>query len=146
MFIRKAKFEDKLYLFNWVNNKDSLSAKIENQHTIPIVEHEKWFAERLKDNNTHIWVIENQKRIPIGQIRLQKKIDKFFDIDIYLLKQEREKGLASKALNLVLNKENLLPVRAIVKKSNKRSFSFFSNNGFILKSEDKFIWILIKNK
>jgi len=67
-----------------------------------------------------------------------------FDIDIYLLKEERKKELASKALNLALNKVNLFPFRAIVKKNNIQSFSFFLKNGFFIKSEDEFIWVLIK--
>ncbi len=144
MIIRKAKFDDKLYLFNWVNKLDSLSAKIENKNEITLSDHKKWFSERLKDSNTHIWIIENEKKIPIGQIRFQKNIDNYFDIDIYLLKDERKKGVASKALNLAFNKVNLFPFRAIVKKSNIRSFSFFSKNGFFLKSEDEFIWVLVK--
>jgi len=144
MILRKAKFDDKIYLFNWVNQPDSLSVKIENEQEVALSNHEKWFNERLRDKNTHIWIIENEKNIPIGQVRFQKKISNYFDVDIYILDKERKKGLASKALNKAMQISEFPPLRALVKKNNFRSYTFFSKNGFILKSEDKFKWVLIK--
>ena len=131
-------------MLEWVNNPDSISTKLVNKGTISLNEHSNWFLERLKDENTHIWIIENEKNISIGQIRFQKKLNNYLDVDIYVLKEERKKGVARKALNLASNSVNLFPLRAIVKKNNFRSFSFFSNNGFSLKLEDKFKWVLVK--
>ena len=144
MILRKAKFDDKNYLYEWVNQFDSLSAKIENENKVILSEHEKWFYERLKDKNTYIWIIENKKNIPIGQIRFQKKFFKYYDVDIYIIDKERKKGLASKALNEAIQISNSISLRALVKKTNLRSYNFFSKNGFFLKSEDQIKWILIK--
>ena len=144
MNIRKIKLEDSTQLFNWVNKTDSLSVKIENQKKINFSAHSKWFSERMNDPNTSIWIIENKNKIPIGQIRFQKKMDNYFDVDIYLTKDERKKGVASKALNLAINKVNFYSFRAIIKKSNRRSYNFFLKNGFSLSHEDHNIWVLVK--
>ena len=90
MNIRKIKLEDSTQLFYWVNNSDSLSVKIENQKKINFSAHSKWFIDKMNDPNTSIWIIENKKKIPIGQIRFQKKMDNYFDVDIYLTKDKRK--------------------------------------------------------
>ena len=143
MNTRKIKLEDCTQLFNWVNKTDSLSVKIENQKQINFSAHSKWFSERMNDPNTSIWIIENKNKIPIGQIRFQKKMDNYFDVDIYLTKEERKKGVASKALNLAINKVNFYSFRAIIKKSNRRSYNFFLKNGFSLSHEDNNMWVLV---
>ena len=143
MNIRKIKSEDSTQLFNWVNKTDSLSVKVENQKKINLSAHSKWFSERMNDPNTSIWIIENKNKIPIGQIRFQKKMDNYFDVDIYLAKHERKKGVASKALNLAINKVNFYYFRAIIKKSNRRSYNFFLKNGFSLSHEDNNMWVLV---
>ena len=143
MNIRKIKSEDSTQLFNWVNKTDSLSVKVENQKKINFSAHSKWFSERMNDPNTSIWIIENKNKIPIGQIRFQKKMDNYFDVDIYLTKHERKKGVASKALNLAINKVNFYSFRAIIKKSNRRSYNFFLKNGFSLSHEDNNMWVLV---
>ena len=142
--LRYANKKDAAVLLEWVNNFDSISTKLVNKGAITLYEHSNWFSERLKDKNTHIWIIEKAENNPIGQIRFQKKISNYFDVDIYLLEEERKKGLASKALNIASNLISLYPLRAIIQKNNFKSFNFFSNNGFSLKSEDKFKWVFVK--
>jgi len=142
--IRKATYDDKLILFNWANKFDSLSVKIENKNKILLFEHEKWLSERLRDTGTYIWIILKEK-IPVGQIRFQKKIDKYFDIDIYLLANERRRGTAKRALHLAHKESALVALRALVKKNNINSYNFFLRNSFYLESEDEFKWVLKKN-
>ena len=142
--LRYANKKDVAILLEWVNNFDSISTKLVNESAITLYEHSNWFSERLKDENTHIWIIEKAKKYPIGQIRFQKKISNYFDVDIYVVEEERKKGVASKTLNKAMRISESLPLRALVKKNNLRSYNFFSKNGFLLKSEDEFKWILIK--
>ncbi len=142
--IRYAKKEDSSLLLEWVNKSDSLEVKIESNNVISEVEHSKWFIERLNDNDTHIWIILNKDNVPIGQIRFQRKVNKYFDIDIYIVEEERRRGIAGKALNIASGSLNSIFLRSIVKKNNLRSLNFFLNNGFKKISEDKFKWILIK--
>ena len=142
--IRYANKEDSSLFLEWVNKSDSLEVKIENNNVISEAEHNKWFIERLNDNDTHVWIITNKDNVPIGQIRFQRKVNKYFDIDIYIVEEERRRGIAGKALNIASESLNSVFLRAIVKKNNLRSLNFFLNNGFKKISEDKFKWILIK--
>ena len=143
--IRKARLEDELLLLEWVNNLDSLSTKIENNEIIAPLQHKKWFMERLNDPNTYIWIIINEEKISVGQIRFQNKTEKYLDVDIYVLREEREKSIGHKALKLAAESVEFSPLRAIVKKTNVRSYNFFISNAFTLQSEDEFKWVLIKN-
>ena len=143
--IRKATLADELVLLEWVNQYDSLSTKIETKNKILLSKHKKWFLERLNDLGTYIWIILNEKRKPLGQIRFQKKIEKYFDVDIYVESNERRKGIAKKALYLAQRETGLKPLRAFVKKNNTNSYKFFLCNGFLLQLEDESMWVLIKN-
>ena len=98
----------------------------------------------MDDKNTHIWIIENKSGIPLGQIRFQKKNTKYYDIDIYIIEIERQKGLASKALNKAMQISKPIFLRALVKKNNIRSYDFFLKNGFSLKFQDQSKWVLIR--
>lgn len=143
--LRPAELKDKNLLFKWVNNKDSLNIKIKNEEKISFSIHEIWFEERLKDNNTFIWIIEGDKKIPIGQIRFQYSKEEYFDIDIYIIARYRKLGIATAALKNAEKKSNIKPLRAIVKKNNYLSYLFFNNNGYRVVSENKERWVLVKH-
>ena len=63
--------------------------------------------------------------LKVNERIIQNIQDNYFEVDIYLTKHERKKGVASKALNLAINKVNFYSFRAIIKKSNRRSYNFF---------------------
>ena len=133
-----------LTLYDWVNNNDSLEQKLNTNTKISFEHHVKWFNQRIDDKYTYIWIIEKDKINSIGQIRFEKKIDKYFDIDIYIIQSERKKGIAKCALKLALNKMPSGVFRAIVKKNNYSSFNLFSSCRFKVKYEDKEKWVFIK--
>ena len=141
-FLRKVEMRDKLLLFNWVNNEDSLKFKIRTRNKIDFSTHEKWFIERLKDDNTYIWIIEYGEN-SVGQIRFQY-IQNYYDIDIYVLKNYRKLGIASKAIKEAEDKFRLRPLRAEVMKENKRSLTFFLRNGFKVNYKNENFVSLIK--
>jgi RimJ/RimL family protein N-acetyltransferase len=142
--IRLAELEDKCLLYRWVNSKDSLAIKIKTNKKINFRTHDIWFEERLKDNNTFIWIIEENKGKPIGQIRFQYSKEKYYDIDIYIINKYRKLGIASTALKNAENVSNLKPLRAKVKKNNYPSYLFFNRNGYSFFSEDAEFWTLVK--
>lgn len=142
--LRPAKLKDKCLLYRWVNSKDSLGIKIKTDKKISFSNHEIWFEERLKDNNTFIWIIEENKNKPIGQIRFQYSKEKYFDIDIYIINKFRKLGIASIELKNAENISNVKPLRATVKKNNYSSYLFFNRNGYRLIFEDQESWVLVK--
>lgn len=145
IFLRLANLNDKNLLFEWVNSNDSIKFKIKTNKKINFIDHEEWFAERLKDKNTFIWIIENQKKESLGQIRFQKSNDNYYDVDIFVVNKVRKIGLASKALTKAEKKSNIKPLRAVVKKNNSLSYSFFIRNSYSLFSENAEFWTLVKN-
>ena len=145
IFLKTVDKQDINLLFLWLNKEDSLSGKIISNKPILLNKHQEWFAERLRDKETHMWIIQNDKKKPIGQIRFQKKIENFLDIDIYVSSEARRHGIASKALKLATLQVQNKSLRAIVKKHNRSSYKLFKSSGFSLLSEDIFKWILIKH-
>jgi RimJ/RimL family protein N-acetyltransferase len=143
--IRNAEKKDSLLLFNWFNEVDSLKFKIKTQKRINIKNHNKWFDERLIDIKTYIWIIEDKNNNSIGQIRFQKLDEEFYDIDIYIVRDNRKMGIASKALSLAENKAGVKPLRAIVNNNNNTSRVFFLKNGFKINFENKSFIQLIRN-
>ena len=145
IFIRNAEKKDSLLLFKWFNEDDSLKFKIKTQKRINIKNHNKWFDERLIDTKTYIWIIQDKNNNPIGQIRFQKLDEKFYDIDIYIARENRKKGIASKALSLAENIAGVKSLRAIVNNNNNTSRVFFLKNGFKINFENKSFIQLIRN-
>ena len=145
IYIRRAINKDITILFGWVNSEDSLKYKLDNKKVISYDEHKKWFLERLNDSGSYLWIIENFNKEAIGQIRFQKKENLYLDVDIYIIKDKRAKGLALKALNLSMKNLNNVILRAIVKKNNIISLNFFKKCGFILIEENSLKWVLTKN-
>jgi len=143
--IRNAEKKDSVLLFNWFNAVDSLKFKIKTQKRISIENHNKWFDERLLDIKTYIWIVQDKNNNPIGQIRFQKLDEKFYDIDIYIARENRKKGIASKALSLAENKAGVKPLRAIVNNYNNTSRVFFLKNGFKINLENKSFIQLVRN-
>ena len=142
--LRLAELKDKCLLYRWVNSKDSLGIKIKTEKKISFSNHEIWFEERLKDYNTFIWIIEENKNKPIGQIRFQYSKEKYFDIDIYIINKFRKLGIASIELKNAENISNVKPLRATVRKNNYSSYLFFNRNGYRLIFEDQESWVLVK--
>tara|TARA_B100001741_G_C16130290_1_gene404224 strand:+ start:72 stop:521 length:450 start_codon:yes stop_codon:yes gene_type:complete len=141
--LHKASFEDCSQLFSWVNKKDSLKYKIATSKKISFEEHTEWFKNKLADSNTFIWIIKDKSGNKIGQIRFQLSENRFYDVDIYIIKSLRGSGVASKAMHLAKMKSNVYPLRAIVKKNNEKSYFYFIRNGFKLISENEKLWKLI---
>jgi hypothetical protein len=141
--IHDISFDDCLLLYSWVNNEDSIKNKLTTSKKIILNEHKKWFKDRIADPNTFIWIIKDKFSNKIGQIRFQMALDGFYDIDIFIIKSARRSGIASKAIKMAQIQANAYPLRAIIKKSNHKSYLYFLSNGFKLISEDEDLWQLV---
>jgi len=142
--LRCVDLNDNLLLFKWFNNADSLKFKIKTKNKVSFIKHKQWFTKIFKDKTTFMWIIEDDKKEPLGQIRFQYSNDNFYDIDVYIIERVRQLGIATKALKKAETISNLKPLRAIVKKNNTPSYLFFDRNGYKIKSEDKKCWIFVK--
>ena len=75
---------------------DSLARKGATTGPIARQDHDTWFAARLDDPETFIWIIEADRR-PIGQLRLMKPADAY-EVDIYVDRSLRRSGAARQAV------------------------------------------------
>src|SRR5689334_23187327 len=96
--LRRAVEADSSLLFQWVNRKDSLAGKLLTRGPIDRHEHEQWFARRLADPDTFLWIVESQDK-PVGQLRLMKRA-RAYEVDIYVEAAGRRVGAAKAALRL----------------------------------------------
>ena len=147
MILRRAGPGDSLLLFQWVNLPDSLAGKLATQGPIARQTHDAWFAARLADPETFLWIIESDDK-PVGQLRLMKKAEAY-EVDIYVVPDRRRSGIAQEALKRGIEelKAARAPqsVRASVKIENLGSQRLFARAGFLLsgRQADHLIYNLI---
>ena len=144
--IRSINTKDINLLYEWLNNKDSLNGKIQTTEIVSFLDHSRWFKKKLKEKKTYVWIVENYQKYPLGQIRFEKKVGDYLDVDIYIVKEARGKGIAQKALNMAENLIDNPILRAEIKKNNIASYNFFLNCGFKFLNEDSTKWTFIKKK
>jgi UDP-2,4-diacetamido-2,4,6-trideoxy-beta-L-altropyranose hydrolase len=104
--LRRAGPTDASRLFEWANHPDSRRASLEAQNPIAWNHHRAWFAARLADPRTRIWMIEVDRRA-VGQVRLQDK-GEGPEIAIYVEPGSRREGVAVRALAMALVEARLI--------------------------------------
>ena len=132
MIIKKASSIDSEDVFRWRNDKDTrLMAKDSKKIDKGI--HEKWFAERLADDNCHLYLgINNKKKIGIVRFDYDVK-KKQSEVSINLNPEERGKKLSVLLLQksilkyLEINKFSLI---STIKKNNIASKKIFQKCNF----------------
>ena len=133
MAIRLASISDANILYEWVNVHDNIRWKYKTTKRISWSTHIKWFHDCLKDKCCKIWIIENDSKENIGQIRIHKR-DENAKIDIFLLNDFRGKGHASNSLIAAMSEFSLehrnIKFEALAHKCNISSINLFKKNGF----------------
>ncbi len=136
--LREAGAADGALLFEWVNSPDSLANKERTEAPIPRAEHECWFAKRLSDPATRIWIVEADNQ-PVGQVRLQCNAG-VAEVDIYIAANWRGRGYARAALRDAIayfrQNEPDRPIVARVLVDNAASRALFESLGFAVADAD----------
>ncbi len=134
--LREAGAADGALLFEWVNRPDSLANKERTEGPIPRADHECWFAKRLSDPATRMWIVEADSQ-PVGQVRLQYDAG-VAEVDIYIAAERRGQGHARAALRDAIRdfrrSEPDTPVVARVLADNAASRALFESLGFAVAS------------
>ncbi len=125
--IRSANETDIVRLFDWRNNPEIV--KLGNGKKVKWNEHLSWFANALKSENIHLYIIEPNA----GSVRLEKDKD-IAIISIYLLKEHRNKGLGLKTIEevskIAFEKWEINRILAYIHRNNKISIKVFQKAGF----------------
>ncbi len=130
---RLAKKGDEQLLLNWANDPLVRSNGF-NTEMISADIHREWFYSRLKDKkNCKFFIVENEEGLPIGQVRLDKKLDRWY-INFSLADFARGKKLGVILLETVFEKfknKKKIEFIAEVKQGNIASCRVFEKIGFI---------------
>ena len=137
MIVSYAKKSDELFLFKLKNDsqvrKNSLITK-----KISSKEHKKWFLKRLKTNPKIL--IFSKNKIQFGQVRFDKNLNNFYEIDYSIIRNYRGKGYSTKILKKALKIYPKRKIIAKVKHNNKISKKVFIKLKFeIIKKEKNYI-------
>lgn len=130
MLLRPAYKKDIVLYFNWANDPQVRRNAV---HTSPIpwATHEAWFAGKLRDTNSHLFVQE-ASGLPVGQIRFAREGDEAH-IDYSLDSIVRGRGWGTKLVALgcdLMQRIQPLRLRAEVKVENIFSSNVFLRVGF----------------
>jgi len=137
--LRRARPDDVDRLLAWVNDPAVIATKWHTRAPITPAAHAHWFAARLADPETDIWILELSGR-PVGQIRLQGP-DDAVAIDVFVVPDARRCGLAKVAIMRALvamraRRPAARRVIAEVRQENAPSRALFEALGFAATGAD----------
>jgi spore coat polysaccharide biosynthesis predicted glycosyltransferase SpsG/RimJ/RimL family protein N-acetyltransferase len=130
--IRGALPQDARLIWEWANEQAVRTASFQSG-PIAWADHERWFAEKLLDSRTRIFVVFSDGR-PVGQIRFECTTDRAAEIDINVAVTERGRGTGSTALRMACARAwrelDLDTLVALIKSGNQSSLRAFEKAGF----------------
>jgi len=130
--LRPVDREDCELLFSWANNPDARAASFHSAE-IPWEEHSQWFARRLADPQSVIYIGENLTGEEIGEVRFQLEGEKGI-LSILVAPQFRRAGwgkdLIVFSIRALARARGLRRVDAYVKPDNRASIRLFESIGF----------------
>jgi RimJ/RimL family protein N-acetyltransferase len=129
---RKAKLSDLNLYFEWTNDPATRSNSFNTQE-IDYQGHTNWFSRKIDDKKALLLVFENEKNIPVGQIRIEQKTDENI-VGISIDKNFRGLGLAvpmlTSACEAFFTEFQAKNIHAYIKKTNLASLNSFKKAGF----------------
>jgi UDP-2,4-diacetamido-2,4,6-trideoxy-beta-L-altropyranose hydrolase len=135
LHLRRARADDSRLLWEWVNDPEVRAASFSSA-PISWETHGNWLAERLSQGASLLFIAEDGKGIPCGQIRFDARPDGDWEVDVSLSKTMRGRGLAGELIGLgvqeILKHNHGVRVHAFVKPANSASVKAFAKAGFKL--------------
>lgn len=135
---RFANIRDANLYFEWAN--DELVREFSySKANITYADHVAWFTKELASGMTFFYLFENEMNIPVGQVRIQMKLNNIAVIGVSIAKDNRGRGYGSRLIKIA--SDNFLfthpdqTIHAYIIKENKSSLKAFMKAGFILLSE-----------
>jgi UDP-2,4-diacetamido-2,4,6-trideoxy-beta-L-altropyranose hydrolase len=130
--LRLVRQEDCQSLFQWANDPLVRSASF-HPEPISFEQHERWFATRLSDGASVIYIGEDARRNPVGQVRYQLQGDRA-TLSINLDPAVRGQGWGAELLyfsvRALFRSRGVRVIDAFVRPENKTSLRLFERAGF----------------
>ena len=131
--VRDVRPDDKRLLWDWANDPAVRAASFTTQQ-IPWEDHCSWFAQKLSDRRCTMLVAQDELGNPCGQIRFELRTDGEFEVHISIAKETRGKGLATRVIELgverIRKEHSVARIHAFVKESNLASVRAFEKAHF----------------
>lgn len=130
---RKTTLADVKLYFDWTNDP-IVREQSYNSTIIDFENHKKWFESKVEDDSCMLLLFQNEEKINVGQIRIQKENKCQALIGISIAAKHRGKGYAREMLVLAsdyfleINKGYL--INAYIKEQNISSKQAFEKAGF----------------
>lgn len=137
LIFRTADASDVRLYFDWANDP---GVREQSYHSakIDFESHKKWFDARLEDESCLMLVFQNENKMDIGQVRIQKDKEKEATIGISVAAANRGNGHAKDMLKLAsdyfLESHPDFTVNAYIKQENLSSKYAFEKAGFEFKN------------
>jgi UDP-2,4-diacetamido-2,4,6-trideoxy-beta-L-altropyranose hydrolase len=132
--LRRARTDDSSLLWKWANDPEVRAASFSSD-PISWETHAAWFAEKLGQDKSLIWIAEDEVETPFGQIRFDLNPGGEAELHISLVKEKRGCGLAVPLIEAGVRKAfssaNCERVHAFVKPWNAASIRAFERVGFV---------------
>jgi UDP-2,4-diacetamido-2,4,6-trideoxy-beta-L-altropyranose hydrolase len=131
VILRDATIHDSGLLLEWRNDPLAVHFSV-SQRTVGRDEHERWFAARVEDASTRLWVAEEGGEA-VGQLRVDTR-DGVGTVSIGVAPGYRGRGLGTAALTALVAEVGSDPtietLRALVHPENVASLVAFERAGF----------------
>jgi UDP-2,4-diacetamido-2,4,6-trideoxy-beta-L-altropyranose hydrolase len=131
--LRRANPQDCRRLWEWANDP-AVRASAFSTEPIPWDNHQAWFAAKLADPMSAIFIAIDGKGTPFGQIRFDRNGQAGAEVDVHVTTSERGRGLGSALI--CAGVEEMLETKAVrmfhafVKCNNSPSLRAFRKAGF----------------
>lgn len=130
---RKATEADTQLYFDWANDS-CVREQSFNSNMIDFENHKKWFKSKLEDESCLLFIFQNEEKLNVGQIRMQKENAKEVLIGISIASEHRGKGFAREMLQTAsdhfLDSNPNFQINAFIKETNLSSKYAFEKAGF----------------
>lgn len=132
--LRPVEKKDYEKILEWRNDPDVRMNSL-TQHIIPIDEHIKYWDDFLKNETNFAFIVIYDNK-DIGVLKLKNINKTTYEIDIFLSKYSRNKGLGSQILEIVKEisiQKGIKKLIAKIKYDNEASKKAFETVGFLPK-------------
>ena len=118
---REANENDTQLYFDWANDP-VVREQSYNSNPINFENHKKWFESKINDCSCLMFIFQNEKKLNIGQIRIQKENNKEALIGISIASDFRGRGYAKDMLQIAsdffLKSNPTFLINAFIKETN----------------------------
>jgi len=138
--VRAVGQEDCRLLWEWANDPAVRSASF-SQAPIPWENHQAWFADKMNDPNSLMFIAEDEQGRPIGQFRLDRRSPGTGEVAISIASDARGAGYGTRLIELgvseIFSTTGIARLLAYIRPENQASIRSFEGAGFNRQNETR---------